>query len=154
MRYLSASASQTEALGARLAQARPPGQDLAVLYLCGALGAGKTTLARGFLRACGVGGPIRSPTYSVLEPHVAGELTLVHIDLYRLHAAEELENLGLRDYAHARHVWLVEWPERGGGFLPAPDLQLEFSVSTAGHAVELTPHSGLGSAWLAGLAAP
>ncbi len=118
-----ADAAATERLGQGLAQAFAAHPGL-VIYLHGDLGAGKTTLARGLLRALGVMGTIRSPTYTLLEPYQIDALSLVHIDLYRLDHARELENLGLRDYPHTQTWWLVEWPERGAGHLPPADVQV------------------------------
>jgi tRNA threonylcarbamoyladenosine biosynthesis protein TsaE len=115
------SPEDTAALGAAVARALA-GRAGAVLYLQGPLGAGKTTLARGLLRALGVEGAIRSPTYTLLEPYEIGDRSLVHLDLYRLNDERELEPLGLRDYPPERCWWLVEWPERAGSRLPAADL--------------------------------
>jgi tRNA threonylcarbamoyladenosine biosynthesis protein TsaE len=120
---LLASAEDTAALGAAVARALA-GRAGAVVHLEGPLGAGKTTLARGLLRALGVTGTIRSPTYTLLEPYEPGGRTVIHLDLYRLTDPRELEPLGLRDYPPERCWWLVEWPERGGGRLPPPDLRL------------------------------
>lgn len=115
-----ADASATEALGGRLARActEPP----LVVYLSGPLGAGKTTLARGFLRALGYPGVVRSPTYTIVETYACNKLKICHFDLYRLSDPEELLHLGIEDYLSADSVWLVEWPERGSGLLPAADL--------------------------------
>lgn len=148
----SNTAQDTEDFGWQLACARPAGENaLAVLYLAGELGAGKTTFARGFLRALGVNEPVRSPTYTFLELYQAGSLTLVHVDLYRLRDPAELESLGVRDWARAGCVWLVEWPERAVGRLPPADLTLKFSVGAAGHDIEARGHSRLGRTWLAQL---
>jgi tRNA threonylcarbamoyladenosine biosynthesis protein TsaE len=120
------SADETAALGATIAALLGKRVGL-VIYLEGVLGAGKTTLARGLLRAMGVMGTIRSPTYTLLEPYEVGGRTLVHVDLYRLQDARELEPLGLRDYPAERCWWLIEWPERGAGRLPAADLSVHLS---------------------------
>ena len=131
------SAEDTAALGAAVAAAfgADPG---AVIYLEGPLGTGKTTLARGLLRALGVQGAIRSPTYTLLEPYEVGGRTLVHLDLYRLTDPRELEQLGLRDYPRERCWWLIEWPERGGARLPEPDLRLRLAHDPGGRRVELS----------------
>jgi tRNA threonylcarbamoyladenosine biosynthesis protein TsaE len=143
------TAQDTEDFGWQLACAWPPGERaFAVLYLSGELGAGKTTFARGFLRALGVADPVRSPTYTLLEWYPAGELTVLHIDLYRLNDPQELESLGLREWAQPGHIWLIEWPEQGGDRLPPADLTLRFSVGAAGHDVKVSAHSALGTRWL------
>jgi tRNA threonylcarbamoyladenosine biosynthesis protein TsaE len=130
-------ADDTAALGARIAAALHARPGL-VVHLEGPLGAGKTTLARGLLRALGVQGTIRSPTYTLLEPYDIGGRTLIHLDLYRLKGPEDLEALGLRDYAPESCWWLVEWPERGVPRLPAPDLQIGLRVQGEGRRARLT----------------
>jgi tRNA threonylcarbamoyladenosine biosynthesis protein TsaE len=155
MRLHVRTAEDTEDLGWRLASARPAADaPLAVLYLSGELGAGKTTFARGFLRALGVADAVPSPTYTLLELYPAGAVTVVHVDLYRVRDAAELESLGLRDWARTGHVWLVEWPERGGTRLPPPDLSLAFAAGAAGHDIEVGARSALGEGWLARLQGP
>jgi tRNA threonylcarbamoyladenosine biosynthesis protein TsaE len=156
LRELTHTAAATEALGARLARALPLSglaAQAAVLYLCGDLGAGKTTLARGFLHALGWTGPVRSPTYTLLETYAltgaAAPLTAVHLDLYRLAAPEETEMLGLRELARPQHVWLVEWPERATGAALAPaDLQAQLTVRPEAHEVNVTAASPFGQTWL------
>lgn len=149
MRTRTQTAEETEALGARLARARPPSDAaLAVLYLCGELGSGKTTFVRGFARAAGVGGLVRSPTYTLLELYPAAGGTLVHLDLYRVQSPAELDSLGLREWAAPAHTWLIEWPEHGVGRLPQADLVVGFTAGGAGHDIEVTSGSALGAAWL------
>ena len=149
MRARTRTAEETEELGARFARARPTLEAaLAVLYLSGELGSGKTTLVRGFARAAGVSAPVRSPTYKLLDLYPAGGVTLVHLDLYRVHSPAELDSLGLREWAVPRHLWLIEWPEHGAGRLPAADLLLKLTVGESGHDVEVTSGSALGAAWL------
>jgi tRNA threonylcarbamoyladenosine biosynthesis protein TsaE len=152
MRVQAKTAEDTERFGARLASACPRSDDsLAVLYLTGDLGAGKTTLARGFLRAHGIKGPVRSPTYTLLEVYEAAHLTIVHLDLYRLQDPSELDNLGLREWAKPGHVWLVEWPGGGASRLPPADVTVELIAGEAGHDIEASAHTVLGQCWLAGL---
>jgi tRNA threonylcarbamoyladenosine biosynthesis protein TsaE len=152
VRWLARSETETEALGARLAHARPGTDELAVVFLEGDLGSGKTTLARGFLRALGAAGAVRSPTYTLVELYTLAGVTVVHADLYRLRNPQELEDLGLRDWASRGHLWLIEWPERGGGHLPAPDLRLSLGVEPQAHPIEIIPASALGRQWVGRLA--
>ncbi len=149
----AASAEQTEAFGAQLARARLDDDALKVVYLSGDLGAGKTTLARGFLRECGVRSRVRSPTYTLIESYPLGATTFLHLDLYRLREPSELENLGLRDWATAGFVWLVEWPERGTGRLPAADLAVTLSAQADRHVLDVDARSAAGRSWLARLEA-
>jgi tRNA threonylcarbamoyladenosine biosynthesis protein TsaE len=147
------SAEETEGFGASLASARPGGGDtLSVVYLRGDLGAGKTTLARGLLRSLGVSGAVRSPTYTLVEVYETGAVTAVHLDLYRLSDPAELHNLGLREWARGGHLWLVEWPERGGELLPAADLVITLTAGNSGHDIEVSARTDLGAAWINRLA--
>jgi len=140
----------TGALGAALAATRP---SRAVVYLHGDLGAGKSTLARALLRALGVRGPVRSPTYTLIEPYRLAEGDeAVHLDLYRIAAAGELQFLGLDALAAQAALWLVEWPERGGNALPRADLRVRLAVDGEGRLAELEPASPAGHAWVARLA--
>jgi tRNA threonylcarbamoyladenosine biosynthesis protein TsaE len=142
------TAQDTENFGWQLACARPAGNALGVIYLQGDLGSGKTTFARGFARALGVTVPVRSPTYTLIELYAAGPLTLVHIDLYRLSGPDELEALGLREWTQPRHLWLIEWPEKGAHRLPRPDLLLNFTIGDLGHEIEARAASAPGELWL------
>ena len=119
-----------------------------MLHLSGDLGAGKTTLARGFARACGVAAPVRSPTYTLVNVHEAGALTLVHLDLYRLRDPAELEHLGLREWARPGCLWLIEWPERAGGALPLADLTVRLAVTPDAHQADISAGGAIGRAWL------
>lgn len=141
------NADATDALGAALARTRPA---RGVVHLRGDLGAGKSTLARALLRALGVRGAIRSPTYTLVERYPlspGGEAW--HLDLYRIGNGAELEFLGL-DSDEAT-LWLVEWPERGEGFLPPADLRVELEVAGAGRRATVTGLTETGLAWLARL---
>jgi tRNA threonylcarbamoyladenosine biosynthesis protein TsaE len=147
---IAASSEQTEACGARLARALPIRiPQLLQIQLHGDLGAGKTTLARGFLQALGYAGIVRSPTYTLVESYALGAITVVHTDLYRLQDPQELEALGLRDLALADHVWLIEWPERAGGWLPAADIDITLVAHPAFHSIELNSATAAGAQWLA-----
>ena len=148
MRWLAKNADDTEAFGIRLAAARPAGNALATIYLAGDLGAGKTTLARGFVRGCGVSGAVKSPTYTLVEVYETPGFSVVHLDLYRLLDTEELEPLGLREFARPGFLWLIEWPERGTGRLPPPDLSVTLFSGLDGHEINVTGASPLGEAWV------
>lgn len=147
MQLLLPNAENTEALGRMLALTRP-GQ--AVVHLQGDLGAGKSTLARALLRALGVEGAIRSPTYTLVERYPIPEGEAWHLDLYRIGDVGELDFLGL-DEAVAT-LWLVEWPERAGSALPQADLRIELGNKGSGRLAVLLAGSEEGSAWLAKLA--
>jgi len=106
------------------------------VFLSGELGAGKSKFARGVLRALGAQGAIKSPSYTLVETYELPDVNAVHLDLYRLIDPAELEHLGLADYHRPGFLWLIEWPERGAGRLPAPDLRFEFSITEQGHRIE------------------
>jgi len=104
-----------------------------VVGLRGDLGSGKTTWVRAMLRGLGYEGRVPSPTYTLLEQYACGELTVVHLDLYRLRGQDELENLGLRDWLAEPERWIaVEWPERAPQLAERCDLMLEFAVTAPG----------------------
>lgn len=122
------SESEMLRLGGSLAAVLTPP---CVLYLQGNLGAGKTTLVRGMLTALGHASNVKSPTYTLVESYRIGELACYHFDLYRLADPEELETIGFRDYLEADALCFVEWPERGEGWLPAPDLLIRLEPVAA-----------------------
>jgi tRNA threonylcarbamoyladenosine biosynthesis protein TsaE len=147
-------ASATEGLGKALARYCPWDERAPrLVFLSGELGAGKTTLAAALLQALGVAETVRSPSYALIETYTARGGEAVHIDLYRLHGAEELQQLGLRDYFNARTLLLVEWPERAGGALPRPDLEVRLQPGTedggAGRQASIQAQSAAGETWLA-----
>jgi tRNA threonylcarbamoyladenosine biosynthesis protein TsaE len=119
-----------------------------VLHLTGDLGAGKTTLTRGFLHALGVVGAVRSPTYTLVEIYEMGALTALHLDLYRLNDPTELDNLGLREWATGGHLWLIEWPERGADRLPGADLVVTLTAGDGRHEIEVSAKTLVGMSWL------
>jgi tRNA threonylcarbamoyladenosine biosynthesis protein TsaE len=139
----------TVALAQRLAPALLDG---GVVFLRGELGAGKTTFARALLRALGVGEPVKSPTYSLLERYTVNGRDAFHLDLYRIADAGELEWLGLDELDAPDALVLVEWPQRGAGALPAPDLEVALEHEGTGRRVCLTPVSERVQRWMAILA--
>jgi tRNA threonylcarbamoyladenosine biosynthesis protein TsaE len=154
VRRWTTSAEATEEEGARVARARPSGAAcFAAIYLQGDLGAGKTTWARGFLAACGVRTAVRSPTYTLVELYDLGATTVVHLDLYRLRDETEFEPLGLRDWAQAGYLWLIEWPERAAGQLPAADLSVALHATPGGHELVTSAGTSAGAEWLARIGA-
>ena len=111
-----------EGLRALATALAPQAREGGVIFLEGDLGAGKTTFVRALLGALGVGERIKSPTYSLIESYRVGDLDAHHLDLYRIADAGELEWLGLGDLWTSSALVLIEWPERGRGALPVPDL--------------------------------
>ena len=140
-RFLAAE-SDTLALGAELARGLAPGL---VVYLSGDLGTGKTTLVRGLLRALGVTERVKSPTFSLVELYIVSSLYLYHFDFYRFKQSEEWADAGFRDYFNRMSVCVVEWPEKAGGQLPAPDLSIQMEVSGSGRGITISAESEAGS---------
>ncbi len=141
----------TNALARQLAPAVRGG---GVVFLRGELGAGKTTFARALLRALGVGGRVKSPTYTLLERYKVDGRDAFHLDLYRIADPGELEWLGLDELDSPATLVLVEWPERGAGALPAADLYVTLEhAATGGRHAYLSAASERGHKWIAGMAA-
>ena len=116
----------TLALGAAVADGLLPEQG-GVIFLLGDLGAGKTTLTRGFLRSLGYQGAVKSPTYTLIESYELDGKTVHHLDLYRLGSPDELDFLGLRELMVPGALFLIEWPQQGGDWLPEPILTISLS---------------------------
>jgi tRNA threonylcarbamoyladenosine biosynthesis protein TsaE len=123
----------TKLLGARLALVIVPGL---VIHLEGDLGAGKTTLVRAMLLALGHVGPVKSPTYSLVEFYVVSSLYCYHFDFYRFESPEEFFDAGLGEYFHGDAVCLVEWPEKAAGCAPPADICFRFADAGNGRHVE------------------
>jgi len=130
--------ASTLALGGALAECIEPG---AVIYLSGELGAGKTTLVRGILRALGHEGPVKSPTYALVELYKLSRLDFHHFDFYRFRDPREWIDAGFRESFNGRTVNLIEWPERAAGMLPRADLEIALELHGAGRNAALTSRS-------------
>jgi len=141
----------TLGLGGRVAAATlASGLDRAdralAIHLHGELGAGKTTLARGILRGYGFAGPVKSPTYTLVEPYELARRRIYHFDLYRLADPGEVEFLGVEEYYSGNSLCLVEWASRGGAQIPPADLEIELCGAGAGRSFECIARSAAGSA--------
>jgi tRNA threonylcarbamoyladenosine biosynthesis protein TsaE len=139
-----ADAAATERVGAALARTLRGGM---VVTLQGDLGTGKTTLVRGALRALGWKGPVKSPTYTLVEHYSFSSLYFYHFDFYRFADPSEWETAGLAEHFRDDAVCLVEWPERVAGRLPCPDLAVVLSYGAhgaPGRTIALTAHSPAG----------
>jgi tRNA threonylcarbamoyladenosine biosynthesis protein TsaE len=130
----------TLAFAERLGRCLRPGM---TIFLHGNLGAGKTTLVRGYLRAVGYTGTVKSPTYTLVEEYsLPAGYTVYHFDLYRLADPEELEWIGIRDYFRADALCFVEWPEQGRPFLPRPDLEIFLEPQEGGRILLVSTAAG------------
>jgi tRNA threonylcarbamoyladenosine biosynthesis protein TsaE len=142
----------TGQVGRRLADSIPKQSKELLLTLRGELGAGKTSLARALLRALGASGPVRSPTYTLVEPYDLPRGRVLHLDLYRLAGSTELELIGYRDLRAGSLLTLVEWPERAAEALGEPDLEAELEYSGRGRRLHLGAGTQAGRNWLEQLA--
>lgn len=147
MTYLADTAA-TEAFGARLADALREQAGGLVLSLEGELGAGKTTLTRALIAALGYTDVVVSPTYTLLESYAVADRHLHHLDLYRLADPEELEFIGLRELDMQRDWFMIEWPQRGRGHLPAIDVELMLRYAERAREVALRPQTRAGTAFV------
>lgn len=150
IRVLLPDAAATEALGAALAEVLAQ-RGAGAVWLRGNLGAGKTTLVRGLLRALGVTGAVRSPTYTLVEPYDCAAGRVLHMDLYRLGDAEEIWALGLDSEPPSQSIWLVEWPEVAKTVLPEPQIDIEIKAMNDARVALLLLGAGLDEAQALGL---
>lgn len=134
MKQHLSNTEETEQFGARLWALLP---SKCLVFLHGDLGAGKTTLVRGFLRAAGFSGAVKSPTYTLVEEYTLADRQVFHFDLYRVADPEELEWIGIRDYFDQEAVCFIEWPDMGRGFLPEPDVVITLTPEDNGRLLEL-----------------
>lgn len=117
-----------------------------VIFLDATLGMGKTTLSRAIIQGLGWQGGVKSPTYTLVEQYPVAGLEVHHFDLYRLADPEELEYLGIRDLDTEQSLWLVEWPDKGAGVLPQPDLTIciHSAEQETARAIDIVAHSQQG----------
>src|SRR5690554_3315542 len=153
-----ADEDQTLALAASfsplLCGARPGFSPGGRIHLRGDLGAGKTSFVRAFLRACGIQGRIKSPSYALLESYNLSSLHFYHLDFYRFSDSAEWLDAGFRDILEEKAIVLIEWPEQAGTLLPPPDLDIHIEHKDEGRTAVLTAHSAKGSLWLTTLFPP
>jgi tRNA threonylcarbamoyladenosine biosynthesis protein TsaE len=149
-REFLADADATLAAGARLAPGLVGGM---VVTLSGELGAGKTTLVRGILRRIGWAGPVKSPTYALVEHYALPSLYFYHFDFYRFGDPDEWDSTGFAEYFRPDAVCVIEWPERVAAWLNVVDLALSLKHSGAGRTLALAARTEAGSACLAAYAA-
>jgi tRNA threonylcarbamoyladenosine biosynthesis protein TsaE len=148
--FIAENVEQMRALGGALAAAlNGVSESAVVVAIRGDLGAGKTTFVGGLLNALGHRGPARSPTYTLIEPYELSARPIYHLDLYRLVDPSEVEGLGVRDLLAGNSVLLIEWPEKGGDFVPATDLGLLLEYRGAGRQLQVSTHSPVGQSLMA-----
>ncbi|MCK5478997.1 MAG: tRNA (adenosine(37)-N6)-threonylcarbamoyltransferase complex ATPase subunit type 1 TsaE [Methylococcales bacterium] len=126
---------ETEQFGSELWRILPK---KCLVFLNGDLGAGKTTLTRGVLRAAGHKSAVKSPTYTLVEEYDLASGRIFHFDLYRLKDPEELEWIGMRDYLDQQSISFIEWPELGKGYLPESDIELTLTTKGKGRELKIT----------------
>lgn len=129
-----ADETATLALGEKIANILQPGL---IIFLSGDLGAGKTTLTRGILRAMGYLGKVKSPTYNLVEIYKFSELYLYHFDFYRFNDPIEWEEAGFRDFFKAETICLIEWPEKADKLLPDADIKIFFRFNELGREIRI-----------------
>jgi tRNA threonylcarbamoyladenosine biosynthesis protein TsaE len=134
MQIAISNPEEMELLGSKLATGAYAGMQI---HLSGDLGAGKTTLVRGFLRGLGYTGTVKSPTYTLVESYNQGSSIIYHFDFYRVKHPDEVEAIGFRDYRTDGAICLIEWPEMAGDKIGRPDLFIRFDIDNTGRQLEL-----------------
>ncbi len=127
---------------ATIAAGRALAADLSgeLIFLHGDLGAGKTTLVRGILRSFGHAGAVKSPTYTIVEPYELSDRVVYHFDLYRINDPEELNYSGLDELLDSNALRIVEWPQKGAGALPEPDIEVYLNFAETARTIEIVDH--------------
>ncbi|EWH08714.1 hypothetical protein DS2_16219 [Catenovulum agarivorans DS-2] len=141
-------ADATVALGKRLAELLTAP---CVVYLVGDLGAGKTTFSRGLIQGFGYQGNVKSPTYTLVEPYELANVSIYHFDLYRLADPQELEFIGIEEYFNQSSICLVEWPDKGQGWLASADIQINIEHNNEQRSATIDAMSALGETIVATL---
>lgn len=133
-------ATAMEAFGSKLAKHCRPGHRI---FLQGELGSGKTTLVRGFLRAFGYTGIVKSPTYTLVETYQIDQQEIFHFDLYRINMPAELDAIGIQDYFSNTAICLIEWPEHGTAILQPADIHIDIHYQGNKRKLSLSPETPL-----------
>jgi tRNA threonylcarbamoyladenosine biosynthesis protein TsaE len=137
------SERETQIFSQQLAQCTHSINQAIVIYLEGDLGAGKTTLARGFIQSFGFD-RVKSPTYSLVESYQNSDINIHHFDCYRLSDPEELEYIGIREYSNPGHIQLIEWAELGKGIIAPADLSINITGEDNTRKLSIYTHSEVG----------
>lgn len=152
--FILADETATIAMGKRIADIVKANLNHGItVYLNGDLGAGKTTLTRGFVQGMGHDGNVKSPTYTLVEPYDLLDWQVYHFDLYRLADPEELEYMGIRDYFNDRSCSFIEWPEKGKGMIASADLVIDLVYLEEQREITLQSETALGQQLLLALSA-
>ena len=126
--------TQLTAFAAKIALFLEPGD---VVYLRGELGTGKTTFARAIIQQRGSADSVTSPTFTLIETYHLDDVSVVHLDLYRIESDAQMEGIGVRDYLDGRWFCLIEWPDRAPRMLPDPDLTIDLAYEGKGRSAVL-----------------
>jgi tRNA threonylcarbamoyladenosine biosynthesis protein TsaE len=145
--YLLNNETETQQLAERMAQNCSENERL-IIFLQGELGSGKTTFTRFFLQALGHCGPVKSPTYTLVETYQLSKHLIFHLDLYRLQTPKEIVEIGLYDEFNQVAIWLIEWPEQALRFLPSADISCTFTLVDTHRQVKVQSQTSTGKALL------